>query len=57
MDGLKFYFMPNWTRIKDIEVWRDAAVQVFYSFGIGLYLYICLCGFFGVREHNNLFHK
>ncbi|XP_046913168.2 sodium- and chloride-dependent glycine transporter 1 [Dermatophagoides farinae] len=34
-DGLHYYLMPNWKRIYDVDVWRDAAVQVFYSFGIG----------------------
>ncbi|XP_027204167.2 LOW QUALITY PROTEIN: sodium- and chloride-dependent glycine transporter 1-like [Dermatophagoides pteronyssinus] len=34
-DGLRYYLMPNWNRISDVDVWRDAAVQVFYSFGIG----------------------
>lgn len=34
-DGLLYYITPNWNRVNDIEVWRDAAVQVFYSFGIG----------------------
>ncbi|KPM11783.1 sodium- and chloride-dependent glycine transporter-like protein [Sarcoptes scabiei] len=34
-DGLRYYITPNWDRIYDVEVWHDAAVQVFYSFGIG----------------------
>lgn len=38
MDGLYYYIMPNWNRVYDVQVWRDAAVQVFYSFGIGLYI-------------------
>ena len=33
--GLQYYFTPNWSRIRDIEVWRDAAIQVIYSFGVG----------------------
>ena len=35
--GLRYYVTPNWQRVKDLDVWRDAAVQVFYSFGIGLW--------------------
>lgn len=35
LEGLRYYFTPNWSRIKDIDVWRDASIQVFYSFGIG----------------------
>lgn len=34
-DGLSYYFTPNWDKVNDIEVWRDASIQVFYSFGIG----------------------
>lgn len=34
-DGILYLFTPNWNRITDIFVWRDAAVQVFYSFGVG----------------------
>ncbi|RWS06865.1 solute carrier family 6: member 5-like protein, partial [Dinothrombium tinctorium] len=34
LSGIKFYVIPNWKKIQDIEVWRDAAIQVFYSFGI-----------------------
>ncbi|CAG2158725.1 unnamed protein product, partial [Oppiella nova] len=35
IDGLRYYVTPEWSRVKDPGVWRDAAVQVFYSFGIG----------------------
>ncbi|CAG2105152.1 unnamed protein product [Medioppia subpectinata] len=35
IDGLRYYVTPEWSRVKDPTVWRDAAVQVFYSFGIG----------------------
>lgn len=42
MDGLYYYIMPNWNRVYDVQVWRDAAVQVFYSFGIGEYSIIIL---------------
>ncbi|XP_054159838.1 sodium- and chloride-dependent glycine transporter 1-like [Oppia nitens] len=35
IDGLRYFVTPDWTRVKDPVVWRDAAVQVFYSFGIG----------------------
>ncbi|CAG2182149.1 unnamed protein product [Oppiella nova] len=37
IDGLRYYVTPEWSRVKDPGVWRDAAVQVFYSFGIGLH--------------------
>jgi SNF family Na+-dependent transporter len=36
--GLRYYITPDWDRVKEASVWRDAAVQVFYSFGIGLFI-------------------
>ena len=32
--GLIFYVVPNLNKLKDLELWKDAAVQVFYSFGL-----------------------
>ncbi|RWS24554.1 Sodium- and chloride-dependent glycine transporter 2-like protein, partial [Leptotrombidium deliense] len=32
--GIKFYVIPNWKKVRELQVWRDAAIQVFYSFGI-----------------------
>lgn len=34
-EGLKFYLIPDFSRLSEIKVWKDAAVQVFYSFSIG----------------------
>lgn len=32
--GVEFYFLrPNVTRLTEIEVWNDAATQIFYSLG------------------------
>lgn len=32
-DGLIFYLTPDFSRLKDIQVWSDAAIQIFYSMG------------------------
>ena len=34
-DGIYYYISPDFTKIKDLEVWKAAAIQVFFSFGIG----------------------
>ncbi|XP_050417623.2 sodium-dependent proline transporter isoform X1 [Patella vulgata] len=33
MEGIKFYIIPEWERLLDIDVWRQAATQIFYSLG------------------------
>ncbi|KAL5014071.1 hypothetical protein ScPMuIL_008341 [Solemya velum] len=35
VDGILFYIVPRWENLLEISVWSDAAVQVFYSAGIG----------------------
>ncbi|UYV80154.1 hypothetical protein LAZ67_18001836 [Cordylochernes scorpioides] len=32
--GLKYYLQPDFSRLSSIQVWKDAAIQVFYSFSI-----------------------
>ncbi|KAL3862151.1 hypothetical protein ACJMK2_008139 [Sinanodonta woodiana] len=34
-DGFKYYIVPRWEALKSMTVWGDAAVQIFYSTGIG----------------------
>lgn len=35
MDGFLFYAVPKWEKLASLTVWGDAAVQVFYSAGMG----------------------
>ncbi|CAH1788711.1 unnamed protein product [Owenia fusiformis] len=34
--GIEFYMIPKWERLADIQVWSDAANQIFYSLGISI---------------------
>ncbi|CAM1329434.1 Uncharacterised protein g10017 [Pycnogonum litorale] len=34
MKGIQFYIIPDWERLYDVNVWKDAAVQIFYSIGV-----------------------
>lgn len=35
IDGIKFYMVPNMTKLKEAKVWGDAAVQIFFSLSVG----------------------
>ncbi|RUS76826.1 hypothetical protein EGW08_015412 [Elysia chlorotica] len=34
-DGIEFYVVPEWKKLKQAKIWGDAATQIFYSLGIG----------------------
>lgn len=34
VDGLKYLFVPTWEKLLDMEPWRKAAEQMFFSLGI-----------------------
>ncbi|KAG1674786.1 Sodium-dependent noradrenaline transporter [Nymphon striatum] len=40
LDGLKYYVSPDLNKLKDPMVWVDAAVQIFYSVGVGFGVHI-----------------
>ncbi|XP_029028820.1 sodium- and chloride-dependent GABA transporter 1 [Betta splendens] len=35
LDGIKFFIVPEWARLLSVEVWVNAAAQIFNSIGIG----------------------
>ncbi|XP_076839804.1 sodium- and chloride-dependent creatine transporter 1 isoform X1 [Brachyhypopomus gauderio] len=34
--GIIYYLNPDWSKLRDPQVWIDAATQIFYSYAIGL---------------------
>ena len=35
-EGVKFFIMPDFNKLTSIEVWQDAASQMFYSLGVAM---------------------
>uniref|UniRef100_A0A182MU02 Transporter n=1 Tax=Anopheles culicifacies TaxID=139723 RepID=A0A182MU02_9DIPT len=35
LEGIKFYIMPEWSQLRNLRVWADAAIQIFFSLGPG----------------------
>lgn len=31
LNGIKYFLTPEWERLKDMTVWKDAATQIFFS--------------------------
>ncbi|CAH1777699.1 unnamed protein product, partial [Owenia fusiformis] len=34
-DGLKYYLIPKWKKLLSFKVWGEAAMQIFFSSGVG----------------------
>ena len=44
-DGLHFYLVPDWAKLKEPEVWNTAANQIFYSLGLAFGSLITLASY------------
>ena len=51
-DGIKFYMVPDWSRLSDIKVWEAAAVQIFFSLSVAGGGLITLASY--NKFHNNV---
>ncbi|XP_023222444.1 sodium- and chloride-dependent glycine transporter 2-like isoform X1 [Centruroides sculpturatus] len=58
IDGIYFFFVPKWEKLLDVQVWRKAAEQLFYSLSIswgGLTLYGSYNQFYNKVHRDALF--
>ncbi|XP_039256761.2 sodium- and chloride-dependent GABA transporter 2-like [Styela clava] len=51
IDGIEFYLKPNATKLKEPQVWADAATQVFYSYSLCNGILVAL-GSYNTYHHN-----
>ena len=51
-EGIRFYMVPDLSRLSDIDVWVQAAVQIFYSLSIASGGLITLASY--NKFHNNV---
>ncbi|XP_027002984.1 sodium- and chloride-dependent GABA transporter 2-like isoform X2 [Tachysurus fulvidraco] len=49
-DGIRFYLYPDFTRLKDPQVWMDAGTQIFYSYALCMG---CLTALGSYNKYNN----
>ncbi|CAG2105030.1 unnamed protein product, partial [Medioppia subpectinata] len=53
MDGIKYYLYPSWDKLYSINVWIDAATQIFFSLGPGFGTLMALSSY--NKFHNNCY--
>ncbi|EEB13194.1 tryptophan transporter, putative [Pediculus humanus corporis] len=51
LSGISYYLKPELTKLKDTQVWVDAAVQIFYSVGAGFGVHLSYASY--NEFHNN----
>lgn len=54
IDGIKYFFIPEWEKLKDITVWRKAAEQLFFSLSVS---WGGLIMFGSYNKFNNKVHR
>nr|AVW80137.1 sodium- and chloride-dependent taurine transporter [Fasciola hepatica] len=36
IDGIRYYMVPDWSKLADVQMWADAGAQIFFSYSISL---------------------
>ena len=50
-DGLRFYFVPDWSKLQQLDVWNTAAGQIFFSLSVAYGGQLTLASYNGFRTN------
>ncbi|CAG2176151.1 unnamed protein product, partial [Oppiella nova] len=54
-DGIKFYLLPDMSRLLEVQVWIDAGTQIFFSYAIAMG---CMTSLGSYNDfHNDFYHQ